>query len=65
MKGELESKRIGFIGCGAMASALAGGLAQMGVAREHMQAADPAPEQRASFEKNLDIRTLSDNVVLV
>lgn len=65
MKGELESKRIGFIGCGAMASALAGGLTRMGVAQEHMQAADPAPEQRANFEKNLKIRTLSDNVALV
>ena len=65
MKGELESKRIGFIGCGAMASALAGGLARMGVAQEHMQAADPAPEQRANFEKKLEIRTLANNVALV
>ena len=65
MAGKIQSKRIGFIGCGAMASALAGGLARMGIDTEKMKAADPAAEQRTRFETELGISTLSDNVELV
>lgn len=65
MSSELESKRIGFIGCGAMASALAGGLAKMGVESRQMLAADPSEEQRARFESALGLRTVTENVELV
>ena len=65
MSGALQSKRVGFIGCGAMASALAGGLVRMGITPERMQAADPLPEQRKSFEANLGIRTGPNNSELV
>ena len=65
MKSSLQSKKIGFVGCGAMASALAGGLARMGVPLEQMCAADPASSQRERFESSLGIRTLADNSTLV
>ncbi|MFP6641124.1 MAG: pyrroline-5-carboxylate reductase [Myxococcota bacterium] len=65
MKGELESSRIGFIGCGAMASALAGGLARMGVALDNMEAADPAADQRQAFESAVGVQTGADNDALV
>lgn len=65
MSGELESKRIGFIGCGAMASALAGGLATMGIERNRLLAADPSEEQRAHFESAVGLQTLSENSDLV
>lgn len=65
MAGEIQSRRIGFIGCGAMASALAGGLTSMGVAQENMKAADPSSEQRTRFEEDLGIGTVSENAELV
>lgn len=65
MSGALQSKTVGFIGCGAMASALAGGLARMGIDPQRMQAADPLAEQRESFESRLGISTTANNAELV
>jgi len=61
----LDSKRIGFIGCGAMARALAGGLKAAGVPAESMGGTDVAESQRQGFEAALGIRTGSDNAPLV
>ncbi|MCS5635129.1 MAG: pyrroline-5-carboxylate reductase [Myxococcota bacterium] len=60
----LDSKRIGFIGCGAMARALAGGLKAAGVPADFMGGADVAEEQRQGFETALGIRTGADNAQL-
>ena len=65
MKSALQTQKIGFIGCGAMASALAGGLARMGIPLDQMCAADPDLSQRERFASSLGIRTLADNSALV
>ena len=39
--------RIGFIGCGAMARALAGGLIEAGVAPDRIRASDPMAAARS------------------
>jgi pyrroline-5-carboxylate reductase len=61
----LGSQRIGFIGCGAMAQALAGGLAAAGVPAANLRGADLAPEQRKQFEEGLGIETCASNDELV
>ena len=61
----LEGVRIGFIGGGAMAEALAGGLIGAGTPRDRVRAAEPAPDRRAHLEQQLGIGTLSDNAELV
>ncbi len=61
MKGALEGKRIGFIGCGAMAQALAGGLVAAGVPRDWIAGADPSAAQREAFAHKLATETHSDN----
>ena len=60
----LDSKRIGFIGCGAMARALAGGLKTAGVPANFMGGADVAEEQRKGFETALGIQAGADNARL-
>ena len=69
----LDGKRIGFIGCGAMARALAGGLVAAGVDTARLSGADPVAAQRkafadehggAVFEHNGDIVAHSDVVVI-
>jgi pyrroline-5-carboxylate reductase len=66
MKVELRTQRIGFVGCGAMARALAGGLLAAGVDAERILGADPAPAQRQGFEKALPgVRALERNDPLV
>jgi pyrroline-5-carboxylate reductase len=62
---ELGGKRIGFIGCGAMARALAGGLLAAGVPVDHLRASDPSDEQRSTFESALGIETTKDNADVV
>ena len=57
----LGTQRIGFIGCGAMAQALAGGLIAAGVPATNLRGADLAPEQRKQFEQGLGIETSSNN----
>ena len=49
MSSALSDKRIGFIGSGAMARALAGGLLSSGVSADRVRAADPADASREEF----------------
>ena len=51
MTNAFDDKRIGFIGCGAMARALAGGLLTAGVEASRLAAADPASEPEQSMQK--------------
>lgn len=61
----LHDKRIGFLGAGTMAEALAGGLVASGFAKDQVLAADPDPARRSRFEEVLGIRTLEDNTAAV
>ena len=61
MSKELESARIGFIGCGAMARALAGGLIAAGVSPDRILGSDPDAEQRSLLERELAVETRADN----
>lgn len=61
----LEGKRIGFIGAGAMAEALAGGLRAAGVEADRIRAADPEPARRKHFEQELGVACGADNAELV
>ena len=61
----LSGSAIGFIGCGAMARALAGGLREAGVAADHIHAADPFEAARATFADATGARPGSDNVAVV
>jgi pyrroline-5-carboxylate reductase len=58
---ELDAKKIGFLGAGAMAEALAGGLVAAGVAPDRIRAADPDPARRKLLEERLGIETTADN----
>ncbi len=60
----LEGQRIGFLGAGAMASALAGGLAAAGVPRARLAASEPDPSRRAAFESQLG-SAVADNASLI
>lgn len=57
----LEGIRIGFIGCGAMARALGGGLVEAGVVRDRLIASDPFPAAREAFEASTGARTVEAN----
>ncbi len=57
----LEDSRIGFIGCGAMARALAGGLVKAGVGPERLRASDPDPKARTALEQATGAKTGTDN----
>jgi pyrroline-5-carboxylate reductase len=61
----LSGQRIGFIGCGAMAQALAGGLVAAGVPASNLRGADLAPDQRKQFDEALGIETCASNDELV
>ena len=65
MSNPLDSKRIGFIGCGAMARALAGGLLKAGVAVDRLAGTDVAEAQCRGFSDALGIATGSKNGDLV
>jgi pyrroline-5-carboxylate reductase len=62
---DLGEKKIGFIGCGAMARALAGGLVESGVSPDRILAADPFPEARSAFEKAIGAKPVEDNAAVV
>jgi pyrroline-5-carboxylate reductase len=73
MRSELVDKRIGFLGGGAMAQALASGLVASGVPTEAVAASDPDRARREAlktapgietFETNADLVARSDLVVL-
>jgi pyrroline-5-carboxylate reductase len=57
--------RIGFIGCGAMARALAGGLVKAGASPEHIVASDPIALQREAFQKTVGSLATDDNAEVV
>ena len=57
----LEGTRIGFIGSGAMAEALAGGLIAAGVAPADILAADVAADRRERLAEHLGVRTAEAN----
>jgi len=57
----LKDKRIGFIGGGAMAEALAGGLIAAGVPPDRIQVSDVAAERRDHLEEALGVRTSEAN----
>ncbi|MBW2387932.1 MAG: pyrroline-5-carboxylate reductase [Deltaproteobacteria bacterium] len=61
----LSGHKIGFIGCGAMAQALAGGLIAAGVPATDLRGADLAPQQRKQFEAELGISATANNDELV
>jgi pyrroline-5-carboxylate reductase len=57
----LEGKCIGFIGGGAMAEALAGGLLAAGALPDRIVASDPDSARRKHLEERLGIRASADN----
>ena len=57
----LGQRRIGFVGAGAMAEALAGGLLASGVARERLLASDVDEARRKGFAARLGVATAPDN----
>ncbi len=57
----LAAKRIGFIGGGSMAEALAGGLVSSGVAAERIRIADVSAERRAHCAAALGVETAERN----
>jgi pyrroline-5-carboxylate reductase len=58
---ELKSRRVGFVGGGAMAEALAGGLLAAGVPARQICAADPEPERRRALSERLGIEVSAHN----
>lgn len=61
VKTSFEQSRIGFIGCGAMAKALAGGLVEAGLAGDRIRASDPVPAARKAFETAIGARVFEGN----
>ena len=51
MGSDLNAKKIGFVGCGAMARALAGGVLAAGVSPDRLLGADVVDAQRKAFEE--------------
>ena len=64
-KGSLEQSKIGFIGCGAMARALAGGLVEAGVDASQIVASDPFASARSQFEEAIGTKAVEDNDAVV
>ena len=65
MTADDNSDRIGFIGCGAMAQALATGLVGSGVSTERLCGSDPSPEQREAFRAATGATAHKENATLV
>lgn len=63
--GVLDEKKIGFLGAGNMAEALARGLLASGVDPELLLASDLSEKRRKYFKKELGISTTNDNRRLV
>ncbi len=61
----LSGHQIGFIGCGAMAQALAGGLVAAGIPTKNLRGADLAPEPRKQFEAGIGVSASAANDELV
>jgi len=61
----LKDRRIGFVGAGAMAEALVGGLEAAGVAAGGMLASDLDAARRERLHQLFGIRTIDDNAALL
>jgi pyrroline-5-carboxylate reductase len=61
----LEGRQIGFIGAGAMAEALVGGLVAAGTPADCIRAADPDPARRVRVAERFGIATTPDNAEVV
>ena len=61
----LAEQKVGFLGCGAMARALCGGLIAGGVPRSQLRGSDPSPAQRTSFVESLGVEATGENEALV
>jgi pyrroline-5-carboxylate reductase len=57
----LDTTRVGFVGGGAMAEGLAGGLLAAGVPADRIGAADPDPVRREHLAERLGIATYAEN----
>jgi pyrroline-5-carboxylate reductase len=60
-----SKERFGFIGAGAMAEALAGGLLASGIETRRVNASDPDPARRKHLEEHLGIATSAENSEVV
>lgn len=60
-KTRFEKSRIGFIGCGAMAKALAGGLVEAGLPASQIRAADPIAAARDAFAAAIGAKASASN----
>ena len=58
---DLRSRRVGFVGGGAMAEALCGGLVAAGVPASHLRVADPDAARRKLVAERLGIEVFADN----
>jgi len=58
---DLGHNKIGFIGCGAMARALAGGLVEAGLAPDRILASDPISSARSDFEEAIGSEPVEHN----
>ena len=61
VKTRFEKSRIGFIGCGAMAKALAGGLVEAGLPASQIRAADPVAAARDAFAAAIGAKASASN----
>src|SRR5262245_58162890 len=60
-----EVFRVGFLGAGRMATALAGGWMTAGlVPKERIFASDPVPQARASFQKDTGVLATASNLAV-
>ena len=57
---ELASRRVGFIGGGAMAEALIGGLLTVGLDAAHLRVAEPDPSRRKHLEEHHGVACAGD-----
>lgn len=62
---ELREARIGFVGGGAMAEALLGGLLAAGLPAASLRAADPVAARREQLQRQLGIHCSDDNAEVV
>ncbi|HET6304480.1 MAG TPA: pyrroline-5-carboxylate reductase [Myxococcota bacterium] len=65
MSADLAGQRVGFLGAGAMAQALATGLVRAGVPAGQMVASDPEPARRAALAAGPGVRAVADNAEVV
>ena len=62
---DLEGRRVGFLGCGAMARALAGGLVESGVPASQILGSDPFEAARDQFTAAVGANSTADNAEVV